>query len=341
MDKGKLPICIFLDLSKAFDTIDHSILLEKLTYYGVKNSPANLFKSYLEDRKQYVEFDDIESDMLSITTGVPQGSILGPLLFIIYLNDIAYASKMFELILYADDSTLSTTLNSFNININADINDDINAELIKITDWLNANKLSLNVTKTKFMVFHQPRKKFKMPNLKLNDFQIENVDTFNFLGITIDKHLNWNAHIDKVCNKISRSLGIMNKLKNMLPITAKIKIYNSLILSHLNYGILVWGYKCSRILKLQKRAVRIISCKKYNAHTSPLFKNLKLLKIDDIFSISKVKFYHKFVNNKLPENLQKLPLKLNQDTHRYATRRSGHIYRPKFNHSYAKKLCQD
>ena len=134
MDKSKLPIYIFLDLSKAFDTTNHSILLETLAYNGIKNSPANPFKSYLEDRKQYVEFDDIESDMLSITTGVPQGSILGPLLFIIYINDIAYASKMFELILYADDSTLSTTLNSFDININADINDDINAELIKMTD---------------------------------------------------------------------------------------------------------------------------------------------------------------------------------------------------------------
>ena len=207
---------------------------------------------------------------------------------------------MFELVMYADDSTLTATLNSFNININSDISDDINFELTKITEWLNANRLSLNVTKTKFMIFHQPRKKFKMPEIKMKNEPLEHVNTFNFLGITIDKQLNWNAHIDKVASKISRSLGILNKLKNILPQSAKTKIYNSLILSHLNYGPLLRGYKSTKIQKQQKKAVRIISCKKYNAHTSPLFKTLKLLKFEDIFTLSKLKFYHKYINKILP-----------------------------------------
>lgn len=122
--------------------------------------------------------------------------------------------------------------------------------------------------------------------------------------------------------------------------TAKIKIYNSLILSHLNYGILVWGFKHSKILKLQKKAIRSICCKKYNAHTDPLFKKLKILKLNDIFTISKFKFYHKFVNNKLPENLQKLPLQLNQEIHQYNTRHSRNIYTPRYYHSYAKNCIR-
>ena len=121
---------------------------------------------------------------------------------------------------------------------------------------------------------------------------------------------------------------------------AKIKIYNSLILSHLNYGILVWGFKNSKILKLQKKAIRIICSKKSNAHTDPLFKNLKLLKLNDIFTISKFKFYHKYINNKLPDNLQKLPLQLNQEIHQYNTRQSRNIYTPRFHHSYAKNCIR-
>ena len=169
---------------------------------------------------------------------------------------------------------------------------------------------------------------------------LEHVNTFNFLGITIDKQLNWNAHIDKVASKISRSLGILNKLKNILPQSAKTKIYNSLILSHLNYGILLWGYKSTKIQKQQKKAVQIISCKKYNAHTSPLFKTLKLLKFEDIFTLSKLKFYHKYINKILPGNLQNLPFQLNEDVHRYNTRQASSIHVPRYHHGYTKNCIR-
>ena len=132
MDKHDVPFKIFLDLSKAFDTIDHSILLNKLTYYGLERSSLNLLKSYLKNRSEYVEFENAKSDILSINIGVPQGSVLGPLLFIIYINDLPKASKIFNIIMYADDTTLFSTVKSFNDNIlNKSTESAINDELLK------------------------------------------------------------------------------------------------------------------------------------------------------------------------------------------------------------------
>ena len=181
MDKGEIPISIFLDLSKAFDTIDHQILLHKLEYYGIKGTANNLINNYLTNRKQFVEFNGTCSDLLSISTGVPQGSVLGPLLFIIYINDIAKVSKVFQPIIYADDTTLFSTLKSFHTTSDNDTECLINLELDKIDMWLKANKLSLNVKKTKFMMFHTPNKKVKTINIKIMNIQIECVDHFNLL----------------------------------------------------------------------------------------------------------------------------------------------------------------
>ena len=159
LDNGKLPIGVFLDLSKAFDTLDHTILLDKLLYYGIKGTELAWFKSYLTNRTQFVSYNGTNSRTLTITTGVPQGSILGPLLFIIYMNDIHNASSKFHAILFADDTNLTSTLCSFDVNIdnncnNLQLSTNINKELKNIQIWLEINKLSLNVKKTKFMIFH-------------------------------------------------------------------------------------------------------------------------------------------------------------------------------------------
>ena len=174
MDNGKLPLNIYLDMSKAFDTLDHKILLSKLKYYGINGIALNLFESYLTNRQQYVDIEGTYSNTLSITTGVPQGSILGPLLFIIYINDFPCASDLFDFIIYADDTTLSSTLNIFQTQtvLNAT---EINSELCKINTWLKVNKLSLNVSKSKFMIFHTPHKKIDIPLLKIDDVKIESV----------------------------------------------------------------------------------------------------------------------------------------------------------------------
>ncbi len=148
MDKGETCFNVFLDLSKAFGTIDHAILLHKLEYYGIKHNELKLFNSYLTDHKQFADIEGTKSEMLEIKTGVPKGSVLGPLLFIIYMNDISVASEMFKPpIIYADDSTLTSILCAFNLNNDNNNNSDkINSELNKISDWLKLNKSHRSLT---------------------------------------------------------------------------------------------------------------------------------------------------------------------------------------------------
>ena len=255
-----------------------------------------------------MDYDGTKSNITSITTGVPQGSILGPLLFIIYINDIHEATENFKAILYADDTNLtsplcyfspSLTLNNCNVQ---QISNNINSELNDIFVWLCVNRLALNVKKTKYMIFHYRQRDIRnlIPSLIINNEPVERVTEFNFLGLTIDETLRWHPHVQKISNKISRILGIIGRLKKFLPTNILRLMYNSLVLPHLQFGILAWGFNMGRLEKLQKRAVRIINCQKYSAHTDPLFKKLSLLKLNNLFRLNVLKLYYKFHKGLLP-----------------------------------------
>ena len=322
LDSGELPITVFLDLSKAFDTLDHGILLQKLKHYGVTGISLKWFESYLMNRSQYVQLDSGYSNPLHITTGVPQGSILGPLLFIIYINDLYLASPKFESILYADDTTLISSLCTFNYSLssNNDVSNNINLELNKVHDWLVANKLSLNIPKTKFMVFSfsQSRTEINL-NLKLDNTDIERTSEFNFLGLIVNENLNWNAHIHKIENKLARVVGIFKRLHSSLPPDALLLIYNALFLPHINYSILAWGLSCKRISTLQKSAIRLMCSATFRAHTEPLFKKLKILKVSDLLYLKALKFYFRYTKNDLPRYFTNMFSAL-PVTHPYPTR---------------------
>ena len=313
-------------MSKAFDTLDHAILLTKLKHYGITGTANDWFQSYLSNRQQFVHFENTKSNMMQISTGVPQGSILGPLLFLIYMNDIHEASNKFHSVLYADDTSLIEPLCTFdaisqNKNHNKiKLSENINQELQAVYNWLCVNKLSLNIPKTKFMIFHHKQRQIHsyIPNLAINGNPIDYVTQFNFLGFVIDENLSFDPHIQKISNRISRSLGTLNKLKKSLPQHILLMLYNSLILPHLQYAILCWGFKSSRLFKLQKRAMRIITSSKYNAHTDPIFKKLNLMKLSDIYNVSILKFYHKFKNNKLPNYFKNIIS--SSPPHQYQTR---------------------
>ena len=194
MDNKKIPFSIFLDLSKAFDTLDHTVLIQKLHYYGIRDTALNWFRSYLTKRTQYVECNGVSYSIKEI------GSILGPLLFIIYMNDIYTASDNLNFVLYADDTTLSSPMCSFTSQCNGNIelvSVLINSELNKIDDWFAVNKLSLNVQKTKFMILHYCQRiltENDIPHLMINNTLIEHVTEFNFLGLTVNEFMNWNSH---------------------------------------------------------------------------------------------------------------------------------------------------
>ena len=197
MDKNKIPI--YLDLSKPFDTLDHAILLDTLFHYGIRGNPLKLIRSYLENRQQFVGFRNIKSNIMPISTGVPQGSILGPLLFLIYINDFPSASSYFNFIMYADDTTLYSNIDSPNQNDMIRLTETkINAELAKIDEWVKINKLSLHFKKSKYMVF----KKTSITNINLtltiDKVVIDRVDYFNFLGLTIYSQMTWKKHTDQI-----------------------------------------------------------------------------------------------------------------------------------------------
>lgn len=332
MDKGFDTYAIFMDLSKAFDTIDHNILLMKLRKYNFSNLAIHLIKNYLSDRYQFVEYREISSSLSKITTGVPQGSILGPLLFLIYINDLRYASEMFNTITYADDTTLTYSPN-FTFDEKHTSN-QINIELQNIHDWFAANKLSLNVEKTNFMIFHSKGTKPLNLKLEINSSLLTKVSSFKFLGILLQENLKWNNHVNQVTIKISRAVGVLNRLKYILPKSVLLTIYHSLISCYFNNNLLLWGHDLDTVFKLQKRAIRIVCGKHHLAHTAPLFKTLNILQLPDIFSLSILKFYYKFENQQLPLSLLKLKIRKNSSFHSYNTRNRHKLSTPTFRHSF-------
>ena len=279
MDLKRTPRNLYLDLSKAFDSLSHKILISKLKHYGICNIALKLMKSYLENRKQYVQFDTCTSDMKSICNGVPQGSILGPLLFFIYINDFPKSSKVFNFLMYADDTTLFCCLEDIKSNNKELV---LNNELQRVHSWLKANRLSLNVKKTKYMLFRKQKKTdIRKLNLRISNDAIQSVDDFNFLGLHINSKLNWDTHTNVISKRMSRAVGVIKRLQFVFPETILLTIYNALILPHINYCLLPWGSGSAvkTIFTIQKRAIRAISSAGYNAHTEPLFKFFNVLKI--------------------------------------------------------------
>ena len=300
MDANFIPCAIYLDLSKAFDTLNFDILIDKLKFYGIVGTPLKLLDNYLKNRHQFVDFKNTKSDLQEIRTGVPQGSILGPLFFSICINDLIKSSNLFNYLMYADDTTLYFNLEDID---SVNMNESINIHLEKINVWLKLNKLTVNVSKTKFMIFHKRRVAPQL-ELLLNNIKIEPVSNFTFLGIILDTSLSWKYHTKMIAIKISKIIGILHKLKYIFPKEILLIIYKSLIMPHLNYGLLLWGVNLKDIVLLQKKAIRLVTHNTYNSHTEPIFKENGLLNLVDMFLLNKLKFLHKLFHNNLPSYFQ-------------------------------------
>jgi len=326
LERGNFVLGVFLDFSKAFDTIDHNILLQKLECYGIRGTALQWFQSYLSDRYQYVSFDGVCSTKQKIICGVPQGSILGPLLFLIYVNDLAYVSQELFTVMYADDSNLFNENTSLKV-----LESKMNKSLQEISIWLKVNKLSLNVSKTHYIIFRKRKQTIDYePNIKIDNETISRVNCTKFLGVHIDECLTWKSHIDHICNKISKGIGILSKAKRLLNRRTLQQLYYTFIYPYLSYCNHVWGNTYStyikRVFMLQKRVIRLITYSGFREHTSILFHNLRILKCKEMNKYLLDQFVYKYKENMLPSTFENM-FRPNSEFHPYETR-SAHKYHP-------------
>jgi hypothetical protein len=326
LDKGENLVGVALDFRKAFDTVDHLILLKKLEAYGVRGNAYDWFASYLARRTQYVEINHTRSSALEIKCGVPQGSILGPILFLIYINDLPFSSKLMPII-FADDTNVFLGGKSINQCI-----ETINIEMNNLIKWIQCNRLSLNVTKTNYIIFSKSKVlSANLLPLTINNTVIDRVYSLKFLGIVIDDKLSWSEHIKYIRGKISRSIGMLSCARKNLDRKTLIQLYYAFIYPYLSYCIDVWGH-CSQqlffsVFKTQKRALRIISFSKRLAHTEPLFKSFEILPLQAIYILALSKFMYKFYFRLLPSVIDEL-FQSNNSVHSVPTRQQNLLHVP-------------
>ena len=299
---GNLVAGIYMDLSKAFDTVDHKILLHKCKHYGIRGLALKWLKSYLENRMQYTLANGVKSSKKAVEYGVPQGSVLGPLLFLIYVNDIAQSTDSHKLRLFADDSNVFVTAKN-----PATLKSLMNEVVGKMCEWFKANKLTVNAKKTQFSIFTQPNKNVPqvLNSIKVLGKHIKRSESAKYLGIHLDDKLKWQAHIDDLAGRLTKTVQAFKIIKNYMSPKHKLSFYFAYIYSRIQYGIELYGSACQKSLKKiqikQNRALKVLFNKEFRTPTLEMHKELKLLMVKDIAKVNLLKFVHQQRNDALPD----------------------------------------
>ena len=291
LDKKKHVCGVFVDLQKAFDTVNHDILISKLEHYGIRGTANNWFTSYLKNRSQFVSILGFDSCSKPINHGVPQGSVLGPLLFLIYINDLQYAIKNSKVFHFADDTNLLNISDSPKL-----MQKLVNADLKILYHWLLANKISLNCSKTEIIFFRKPGEREPNIKIKMNGHRIIPSNYIKYLGVYLDKNLNGGFHCQDLTKKLKRANGMLCKARHYIKQNDLLTLYYAIFSSHLIYGCQIWGQNIDsfnkKVFNLQNRALHIISFADFRARSNPLYINFKILKLSHQIFLQNCLFVH-------------------------------------------------
>ena len=343
LSKRQISLLLLIDFSKAFDMVEHSILLKKLEHYGIRGTALNWMISYLENRLQFVTIDGKDSTTKHMKFGVPQGSILGPLLFIIYINDIPNISTIAKFILYADDANIIITGDSIE-----EVNFHLQQLTGELTKWVDRNGLALNLKKTQYLIFSRQQTDLSCP-LIISNTHIQRKSEARFLGVIVDDKLTWTRHIKTLQSKMSRYVGVMYKIKRYLPLEARLNIYHSFVQSHINYCSLVWGFTAKSnidtLFSKQKKGIRAVVPGFINYryrdgtlpdHTKPFFNKYNILTVQGVIVLNALLFIHKVkhfprslpmsLTNTIPHNI---PIfgSTHETCEEWLSEYNNHIYR--------------
>jgi len=338
LDSNRYVFALYLDFRKAFDSVDHEILLGKLYFYGVRGVVYRWFRSYLQNRRQYVSVNGAESTSRTLSAhSVPQGSNLGPLLFLIYINDLPNCSQFFEYVMFADDCTVACAIDRSELRI---AHLSINNQLRSILEWITCNRIKINIGKTKYMLYSLKGEVELEHPVTIGENEVERTDRVKFLGLILDDKLTFSHHVSHIASKISRSLGMFCKLREFMPLSVLNSLYYTLVYPYINYAIEAWysapNYIRNEIEILQKKVVRIVNFLPYNDHTRDFFRRMNMLPLDFVFSLNVALYVYRTLNVRDYDNMLLDKLVTLGDFHDYPVRNRRNLLLPRYNREKSK-----
>ena len=349
IDNNTYVGAVFLDLSKAFDLVDHHMLLQKLKKFHLSKSAIAWFTSYLEDRHQFVQIQGFSSDSLRIISGVPQGSVLGPLLFLLYMNDLPSSVKHTTVDMFADDTTISTSSSSLD-----SVTHSLTADIENINKWCDSNKMHINLSKTKVMYLSSKSKMNTIHNslvpihFKVTELTCSSAE--KLLGVIVDNTISWSNHVEFILKKCTSLLYLLSRIKHFLSVPFRKLFFNSYILPHLDYCCIVWGncnsIAINKVVLFQKRAARLILDADLLTPSKILFARLNWLPFPQRIQFHKAILLYKIFSNQAPEylsdiftpvsSIHSISLRSATDMQLYSPRPKTEILRKSFLYSGSK-----